>query len=435
MEPINHVEWWRPIPKQLARDGVVGGEGVTTGPVAFRSLMVLMGIVMLAPQAIFPALAPLRIALLTAGVAIGAHVFECSSAGRPIIFVTREMRIAVALLSWALLTIPFSLWPGGSVALFTDQFLKALVLFGLIANTVVTMARFRQFAWGISLMTAPIAATAIMNYKHLGGSQRISGYEGGLTSNPNDLALTLNIVMPFILVLVGLTRRPVLRTVLLACVGLNIIAVILTFSRGGFITLAVILAVTVAKLLWSRKRALGVAFLAISLLCLPLLPRSYWHRLTTIADIDSDETGSAQARRWSTFASFRFVLTHPVVGAGIGSDIQALNQENSSSWHAVHNVYLQYAVDLGLPGVALFLALFATCLAAASTALTGIERGRKAWELGQLAHATRLSLIAFGVAGLFHPVAYNFYFYYLAGLASACGQMAKRVRMVEKIAS
>ena len=40
-------------------------------------------------------------------------------------------------------------------------------------------------------------------------------------------------------------------------------------------------------------------------------------------------------------------------------------------------------------------------------------------DLAQFAQATRLSLIAFGVAGLFHPVAYHFYFYYLAGLASA----------------
>ncbi len=423
MEPIDHVEWWRPSARQPARNVVMVKQHAATAPVAFWALMVFMGIVLLAPQVIFPALAPLRIALLTAGVAVIAHVLDCLTAGRPITIVTREMKIAVCLLGWAIISVPFSLWPGGSVDILADLFLKVLVLFWLIANTVTTVSRFRQFAWGLTLMTVPIAATALMNYLSgtlLQGSERIVGYESALTSNPNDLALTLNLIIPFTLALVVLTRGPVLRTVLLAALGLDITAVILTFSRGGFITLGVILAITIVKLLRSRKRAWGAALLTVLLLCLPLLPGSYWHRLTTISDIESDETGSAQARREGTLGAIRFVLLHPVVGAGIGSDVLALNEEIGSTWRSVHNAYLQYAVDLGLPGLGLFLALFVTCLASTSAARHGAGRGRDARDAAHLAQATWLGLIAFGVAALFHPVAYHFYFYLLAGLAIAC---------------
>src|SRR5439155_17091139 len=111
----------------------------------------------------------------------------------------------------------------------------------------------------------------------------------------------------------------------------------------------------------SPKRAWGVAVLAVLLACLPLLPASYWHRLATITDIESDETGSAQARRDGYLGALRFVLTHPVVGAGIGADVLALNEQIGPTWSVVHNVYLQYGVDLGLPGLGLFWALFAIC--------------------------------------------------------------------------
>ena len=40
-------------------------------------------------------------------------------------------------------------------------------------------------------------------------------------------------------------------------------------------------------------------------------------------------------------------------------------------------------------------------------------------RLAAMAGAVRISLIAFGVAAFFYPVAYYFYFYYLAGLAVA----------------
>jgi probable O-glycosylation ligase (exosortase A-associated) len=400
----------------IRRDKVAGG-------VAFWAVMTFMSILLLAPQSVVPALATFRIALLVACVAVIAHFLDRWAAGRPITLATREMKIAACLFGWAIVTIPFSLHPGGSVAVLTDQFLKSLVLFWLIANTVSTVWRFQQFAWGLALLSVPIAASAFLSYLSgtlALGSGRIAGYNAPLTANPNDLALTLNLIIPFTLALLWLRRGPFLRAALLAILVLNVIAVVITFSRAGFLTLAVILAVTITRLLRSPKRAWGIALLTILPLCLPLLPASYWHRLSTISDIESDETGSAQARRENSLGALQFFLTHPVVGAGIGSDVLALNDQIGPTWSPVHNVYLQYGVDLGLPGLGLFLALFATCLASASAARHRLGRDREARDAAHLAQATWLSLVAFGSAALFYPVAYHVYFYYLAGLATAC---------------
>jgi hypothetical protein len=43
-----------------------------------------------------------------------------------------------------------------------------------------------------------------------------------------------------------------------------------------------------------------------------------------------------------------------------------------------------------------------------------------------LSEAIRVSLLAFAVAAMFYPVAYEFFFYYIAGLAIALCQVIDR---------
>jgi hypothetical protein len=45
--------------------------------------------------------------------------------------------------------------------------------------------------------------------------------------------------------------------------------------------------------------------------------------------------------------------------------------------------------------------------------------GAAARQLANLAGATEVSLWAYVAAGMFYPVAYHFYFFYIAGFASA----------------
>jgi O-antigen ligase len=87
----------------------------------------------------------------------------------------------------------------------------------------------------------------------------------------------------------------------------------------------------------------------------------------------------------------------------------------------VHNTYLEYAVDLGLPGLTLFVLLLRGCWKSARA-----TRRSAAPELGQLAEGIEISLVGFAVAAFFHPAAYEFYFFYIAGLAVAARTVAVR---------
>jgi O-antigen ligase len=205
--------------------------------------------------------------------------------------------------------------------------------------------------------------------------------------------------------------------------ALQVAAVVVTFSRSGFLTLATIGAVYLWRLL-RRGRALAAsALLAAALLAVALAPAGHLGRLATTIDIESDPTGSAQARWRDTVAATRFVLDHPFTGAGLGMNTLALNEVRGPAWTMVHNVYLEYAADLGLPGLALFLWLMFSCLFRARQARRGGEDTPEKKTLAALGGGIETALISFAVAAFFYPVAYHFYFYYLAGLAVAAGTL------------
>ena len=90
-------------------------------------------------------------------------------------------------------------------------------------------------------------------------------------------------------------------------------------------------------------------------------------------------------------------------------------------WQPVHNVYLEYAVDLGWPGLALFILLLGGCLRHAGRIARRSGGDPALHELSALAGGIWISLVAFTVSALAYPVAYHLYFYYFAGLAVAVG--------------
>ena len=429
MDTTTLREWWRP---DLPEADVPAAEPQASGPavpvggrLAFAALVAFTLILFTAPQERVPVLAILRIALVAAGTAFIAYWVDRVVSARPAPPPAREVRLAYGLLAWATVTIPFSLWPGGSIEVL-NEYIKAVLVFWLLGAALLTVGRLRVMAWTLSLASLPLALTAIANFGWgVYDEGRVAGYQGGIAHNPNDLALTLNIVLPLTMALLWSARTVTVRIALAAIVAFNTIGVIVTFSRGGFLTLLVIVVLTTITLL--RQRAAAVSAVGVLLMAsLPLLPAGYTDRLATIADVESDPTGSSQDRWRDTVAAAGLVIEHPVMGVGLGQDILALNEARGESWKNVHNIYLQYGVDLGVPGMTLFVAMFVTAILGARR----VEREGRSHsdpdrqDLARLAGAVRIGLLAFAVAGLFHPVAYYFYFYYLAGLAVAVQRAA-----------
>jgi probable O-glycosylation ligase (exosortase A-associated) len=403
------LDWWRPE----RVDTALPSEAPS---VPFWALMAFTAVLLFSPQAYVPILASVRPALLTIAFGILTYLAERWAKRRPVIEWNRESRLIAGLVGLAAVTVPFSIWPGGSLSVLSD-FLKTAVIFLLLSHVVTTLDRLHRAAWFLTWMAMGLGLFAIYNFATGAfvdqgvNNDRLVGNEGALTKNPNDLALMINLLLPLTVALLLTSREPWHRGVLLVAIGMEGMTVVLTHSRAGALTLGVIVLAYVWKLRGTRGRSWLYVMLFAGVLAIPFLPSSYLARMGTITNVQADRTGSARERLSDMIIATRTIVDHPVVGAGIGMNMLAMREERGG-WLRVHNVYLEHAIELGLPGLALFLALLVSCLRSAGS----IQRSDVPPELSSLAQGLQISLIAYAVAAMFHPVSYQYYFYYIAGL-------------------
>lgn len=150
-----------------------------------------------------------------------------------------------------------------------------------------------------------------------------------------------------------------LRLALLVALGLTALALMLTFSRGGFVALAVVNAL---YMLWrfSAKTLLVAAFAVVAALL--FAPEAIYERLTSGhgAGLDAISAGRVNGL-WLPLLPE--VLRHPVFGNGIGSILWS-DAMRGGAGHMVlvvthpHNAYLQAALDMGISGLVLLCAYF-----------------------------------------------------------------------------
>ena len=419
------LEWWRPQPA-AAPAALEEGQGsdAEQASLPFLALMAFSAVLLFSPQSYFPALAPLRPALIIMVIGIGSYVADRWASGKPVFEWSRELGLIAGLVCVAAITVPFSLWPGGSLATLID-YMKIVVLFVLLSHVVTTVDRLRRTAWTLTWMAVGLGVFALYNYAtgafvDQGVNQdRLMGNEAGLTKNPNDLALMVNVLLPLTVGLFLTSGQLWQRVVLFTAIVMEAATVVLTYSRGGAVTLAVIVVAYLWKLRHRKERMLIYAGLFAALLALPLLPSSYFDRLSTITNVEADRTGSAQERIADMITAAKTIAANPIIGAGMGMNMLAM-REARGGWLGVHNVYLEHALDLGLIGLAIFLVL----LWSSFQAVARIEQDSSSPELFFLAQGLHISLIAYATAAMFHPVSYHQYFYYIAGLAVATKSIA-----------
>ena len=397
----------------------------TEGPTVrlpFYALMAFTFVVLVAPQGLLPALAPLHLALVAATVAAATHVVDRLRRAAPLTVSEPEIRLALLLFGLGILSVPTSYWIEGSVQTLLGLFGKSMIVFLLLANILVTAERLRGMLWLLTLGSMIPAATVVKDY--LSGDlvgARVQGYLSALTSNPNDVALTLNIVIALAVGLALASRKRGHRVALAAVIALSVAGVVVTFSRAGFIFLTTTLLLYLGRL---KKGRSGIVLLLLLLLVLTLNVDGFIARLGTIGDVQTDGSGR---ERWETIGkAFSLMATHPLTGVGVGQSIIALNDIGGVRWRHIHNVYLEIAVDLGIPALIVYLLLL-------SRALRSVAEARRAWsahdvDLSYLAQGLEISLIGFAVAAMFYPVAYHLFFYYLLGLAVAVKRLGRQER-------
>lgn len=394
--------------------------------VPFWGLMMFTFVLFVAPQNFLPGLGGLMPAKLAMGVAIAAYLM--SDRKFP---VTPTVQWGIAFIVCAIVSIPLGFWPGGSVAVFFDLLGKSLVVFLLIASVVDTPRRLKVLLGSMMAWGTFAAVYAVIQYRsgELDPTgQRIAGFNSPLATNPNDLALTLNILLGLGLGLLPAVRPGRNRMLLLGALAVLVAGVVATFSRGGFITLGVVGIVWAVQAARTRGlRALG-AVLLVALVFGLAAPAQYVDRLTTIFDSEADATGSS-SERWELMeTALSLIAERPLFGFGLGNSRHVTVVRGGPDREA-HNAYLKVGAEMGVAAMIVYTLFVLSAFAAARAARRRLARYPEGYEAAHMAGGIALAVVAYAIGALFSPVPYHFYFYYPAGLAVAVAVMAGRIEL------
>src|SRR5438874_3768473 len=246
------------------------------------------------PQDQVPGVEALHLAEMTAIAGLAAMAVRRLSAGQTIVKVNSEVVGVMALGGVILLTLPFSTWPSGSLKVFSDIYVKIILIFALMISTITSPRRIRQMTWIMISASSYIALRAVFDYVrgvNLVEGDRVHGAVGGMFKNPNDLALNLvTFLAPTLFII--LQDRKMSRRLIASAMALTMLAAIVcTKSRSGFLGL-VVMTLVVAYYTFRVRPGLLIAGVLAGFLALPMMPDSFWNRMDSIMDAQQDPTGS-----------------------------------------------------------------------------------------------------------------------------------------------
>lgn len=240
------------------------------------------------------------------------------------------------------------------------KFFKVFLVYVFASRIANTPQRFKAVVWLYIMSLIFTAVTVTYNYYSTGGTlnmgiQRAGGIgDGG--ADPNTIANTLVIGIPFIFFLYKYYTSTFVRSVFVTLLLLSIWTIILTGSRGGMLGVIV---VTFLLALSTRYKVI-TSFLAVMFLGIVIIvmPGQYKERFTSIFSVyeGSDQTGaaeSAQGRVDGLVKGFVFMSQRPLFGVGIGN-FKWQNRVQYGKWLDSHNLIGKLVGELGVVGTISF---------------------------------------------------------------------------------
>ncbi len=345
----------------------------------------------------------------------------------------------VGLTALMALSVPFSIWRGGSYEALTS-WLKSLAVYFMITGFVLSLEQLRTTAKVIAISTLILA---VMSLTH--GSSVVGrlGMESVKFGNPNDLAQVLLMAVPMWW-LIGSSRSASAVTKLFAFAlsAPMLVAFVKTGSRAGLVGFVAMLSYLCISGGAKRAMAIGIGGVLLAGVTFVMLPGQLRQRFFVVfgqqeeaavdqadGDVYGRATGSA-AQRWMLLKdSIALTLRHPVLGVGLGQfqsaqrDLAAARGE-PAAWRLTHNSYTQVSSENGIPAMLLFL----WSIAGTVRALRNARRhaaGPQRDEIASAALFLMVSLVGFLVSAMFASVAYGMQLPMLAGMAASMSLMTK----------
>lgn len=331
--------------------------------------------------------------------------------------------LLLAFLAWILVCTMVSPYPSAWEGMILIA--KYLVPMGVIAAVAQTR---RDLEWitGTLMFSVGIwaAAAGILGPVH--GSYPYLNIEGGQMTDNNEVAAATVGYVPFLLYFIfnysWKFRLPV-RLGLAAFFVITLSSIAFSQSRGATVALAVLTLFYITLMSRHRIRD-GIVLSAVIAGALWFAPSSFWERIGTI-NVGVEQTeASAQNRLALMKAAWEGTLDNPVFGMGPYCWLDGYAQYIDDR-HNPHDVWLKCSVEIGLPGLFIFLAIIgAVCFGMHRVSRLSLKAGDR--RTSNLALAVMASIIGICVALSF--LSQPYWEYLWAILAGGAGFHARYMR-------
>jgi len=340
--------------------------------------------------------------------------------------------LVIALVGIAALSTAFSLTPEVSQVEF-NKLMKTMAFLFLLRVMLTSRVRLHSYIWLMAFAMGFFGLNGGTLFIVTGGGHHLAGPPQSEISDRNHLALAMLLAVPLMNYLRLQSQHRWMQICLMAAMVMTVMAVLATYSRGGFLGL-----LAMGAFLWWKSKSRILALIALLIVAGGLhsiAPDRWKERMGTI-DTASTEDQSFKLRllSWHTYAAA--ALDRPLTGAGLyalqsgavffhyAPDPEEYGITNAKP-RAAHSIYLQVLGDLGLAGFAIYMALLVTGFWNAHW-IVRATRGQPHLEwMSDLGRMIQVSIVAFCVAGAALSMAFYDYFLSLLIVLAAVRYMAR----------
>jgi probable O-glycosylation ligase (exosortase A-associated) len=240
----------------------------------------------------------------------------------------------------------------------------------------------------------------------IGGGNRVYGPEGTFIGDNNDLALALNMALPMMFYLWKTETNSWIKLLLRISFMMSIIAVIFTYSRGGFLALGVVGFLLMVK---ARHKSLAILMLGAGVLIGSFFIPSQWgERMGTIKTYEQDGSATGRLNAWAT--AWNLALDRPLIGGGFQvffvRDVFVRYAPDPRDIRDVHSSYFEMLGEQGFIGLGLYLSLLGMTLTSLMALKRQLRRNPEIEWAQNYPDMLQVSLLAYMVGGAFLGRAY-----------------------------
>ena len=348
--------------------------------------------------------------------------------------------------------------------------LEGIITYFLIVNVIRTKHAIRLAIWtllGVAAMLGTLSVVQSLTgtydlpyggfalvgadfFRGLTDTPRLAGPLG----DPNYYAQIMAALLPLAVLRIRAETNALLRLCAGGIAALILVAIGLTYSRGAALALVALIVFLVGfRLVKIRTAIVSLVAIGILIASVPDLRE----RVTSITSVgsatsvegdDPDADQSIRARWTETQAAALAFADRPIlgvgpenfplhyqeyaqrIGVGVHTRVRSGANRGEIPEREAHNLFVGIAADLGLVGLAVFLAILWTSM----SRLARLRRraAKIDPEVANYAASFYLALLAYAVTGLFLTLAFERYLWLLVALATSTALIGIRsVRAAE----